>query len=648
MKEIIKQVTYTYNFLNPTAKDNPDWSYIPGFRGADQLNVYTYDYDLKTSDNKTGTNPWGSEVAVNKNNVVIEISDRVAIPKNGYVVSGNQIGERFIKENIELGSEVILDKTNKTITVTTNSIKSTYLTVLSKCTLAKSLYNKAIRNAYRIDKNRIEKHLNKLIENKNLLKKYSLRKRISDNEQKEVQHLYNDSIKHFDKIYLLTSPSSRIVSRNVWARPHEQTLQELLNTLDACKRLNINGLYVESFFNGNIPGISKITETNEEVVNGYYGDEYKNDYLKALITEAHKRDIEVHAWVECFFVGEKSSQWKKRYKDSWHMVNYDNSTIQGNNDEQNEKDFVFLDPANPECLNYVLSIYEELITNYEFDGINVDYVRYPHGNLNLYSSNGYSEYATNEFKQLNNLQGDVKELVKDPNILKLWTEYRCSKITKLMEETRKLVKRVRPNCYMSTAVCSDINYAINNKMQNWEVWARNGWLDLTLPMAYYIGCSEIAIATKELVDFNKNKAFSYTGIMCAMKELPGDLIIKQINTLLDNNADGYAFFHLGDILNRKDVSYNLKCSVNRYKSIHPHEDSSKIIAYFTKELTERKPFFKEDISSVINQIRKTKHLSLDEKIVQLRTINSTVTNKTLRKDINKIIYFFKVKKYQSQ
>ena len=36
MKEIIKQVTYTYNFLNPTAKDNPDWSYIPGFRGADQ------------------------------------------------------------------------------------------------------------------------------------------------------------------------------------------------------------------------------------------------------------------------------------------------------------------------------------------------------------------------------------------------------------------------------------------------------------------------------------------------------------------------------------------------------------------------------------------------------------------------------------
>ena len=646
MSNIIKNATYNYDYLNPLKGDNPDWDYIPGFRGADQLNIYTYDYLLKTKDNKTGTNPWGSEAAVNKNNIVIEINDRVNIPKGGYVISGNQIGEKFIKENIEIGSKITLDINNKLIIVSTNKIKSKYLTISNKYRLAKSLYNKAINNAYKIDKVRIDKHFKEFENCKKALNKYSLRKVLSTKEKRDVNYKYKKAIKCFDIIYLLTSPSSRVVSRNVWTRPHEQSLQEIINTLETCKRLNINGLYVESFYNGDIPGISNITETNEEVINGYYGEEYKNDYLKALISEAHKRNIEIHAWVECFFVGERSNQWKDRYKDSWHMVNYDYSTIQGNNDEGNEKDFVFLDPANPECLAYVLSIYEELISKYEFDGINVDYIRYPHGNFNLYSSNGYSEYAMNEFKQIYNLSGDVRELVKDKEIFKLWTEYRCSKITKLMEETRKLVKRIRPNCFISTAVCSDINYAINNKMQNWEIWAKQGWLDLTLPMAYYIGCSEIAVATKELVDFNKGKAYSYTGIMCAMKELPGDLIIKQINTLLDNNADGYAFFHLGDILNRKEVQHNLKLSVNRYQSVHPHCNSNVIINYFVKELIERKPFFKNDITDVINNIKKIINLPLKEKIAQLKAINKNVENKSLKKDINKIIYYLKVKKYQ--
>ena len=69
MSNIIKNATYNYDYLNPLKGDNPDWDYIPGFRGADQLNIYTYDYLLKTKDNKTGTNPWGSEAAVNKNNI---------------------------------------------------------------------------------------------------------------------------------------------------------------------------------------------------------------------------------------------------------------------------------------------------------------------------------------------------------------------------------------------------------------------------------------------------------------------------------------------------------------------------------------------------------------------------------------------------
>ena len=632
----IKTTTYTYDFLNPTSEDNPLGAFAPSFRGENQMIIYTRDFPLMSKNHLTNTNPWGFEAAVNQHNVVIDINDRVKIPINGYVISGNSKAADFIKENILLGSNVILNTKEKTITIKTNIRKSLIMTYKNKEKEIQNRYQKALKEYYFIDIPKIEKHLK--IDKENYIKLKNT-KNIS-----LFKKIYSKAIKNLDYLYLLTSNSLRISSRNAWMRPGEQNLQEIIDLLDLCKKVHINGLYVESFYNGNIPGISKITDTSEEVRNCYYGEKYQNDYLKALISEAHKRHIEIHAWVECFFVGEKSSQWKKTYKDSWHMVNYDHSTIQGNNDEHNEMDFVWLDPANPECLQYVLSIYQELLENYDFDGINVDYVRYPHGNLNLYSSNGYSEYAMNEFKKINNLQGDVFELVKDSKINKLWIKYRCDKITLLMQEIRKLVNRVRPNCLISTSVCSDLNYAINNKMQNWKIWARNNYLDLTFPMAYYIGCSEIAVATKELVDFNRQNAFSYTGIMCMSPDLPADLAVQQINTLFANKADGYALFSLYDLQNRKEIQKNLKLSTNRLASVHPHQNYHILFNYYCKSLKERTKIIGEkeiidNIVSTLKSIHTNDLLKVKEKLLELA---HSLNDKILQKEIKQLIHFITV------
>lgn len=635
MKKII-QTTYNYDFINPEASGNSKWAYTPSFRGENQMIIYTRDFRFKTKNNLTGTNPWGYEAAVSKDNIVIALNDRVKIPSGGYVISGNSKAADFIKNNIMLGSKITLDTKNKEIKVTTNMTKSLMITYKNKQKEIKACYQKALKNYYFISKKKIEKHMALDQEYALELKKaasYTLFKR-----------LYQKAMNNLDLLYLLTSNSLRIASHNAWMRPSEQTLDEVITLCEFCKKNAINGLYVESFYNGNIPGISKITDTSEDVRNGYYGPIYQNDYLKALISEAHKRNIEVHAWVECFFVGEKSRDWKKTYKDSWHMVNYDYSTVQGNNDEHNEMDFVWLDPANPECLQYVLSIYQELLENYDFDGINVDYVRYPHGNLNLYSSNGYTPYAMEEFKRLNNLKGDVRELVKDPNINKLWIDYRCDKITLLMKEIRKLVNRVRPNCLISTAVCSDLNYAINNKMQNWKLWAKRNYLDLTLPMAYYIGCSEIAVATKELVNFNLNKAFSYTGIMCMSPDLPSDLVVKQINTLFANHADGYALFSLYDLQNSRKTQRNLRISTNKVTCVHPHQNHHYLLRYYLKSLKERRDIIANDqlVNDLINKIQVIKTNNVNKVMISLKEICESLDNKVLQKEIKRLLYFLKV------
>lgn len=638
---MIKVVKYNYNFINPTKETNPNWSFVPAFRGENQLNIYTRDCESKTSKNGTGVNPWGYEAAVNKNGVVIELSDRVTIPIDGFVVSGNQIASSFIKNNISLGSKITIDIEKKEIFIETNKAKSIYLSLKQRKKEFLKRYKKAINNAYLINEKQISSTKRKTeIIFKEIRELLNTNKSNNFNKIKALSKKANNL---FDKLYLLTSPSFVISSRNAWYRPFEQNLSEIINTLEICKKCNINGLYVETYFNGDIPGISNITDTSKEVKNGYYGEVYKNDYLKALITEAHKRNIEIHAWVECFFVGERSKHWKKWYKDSWHMVNYDGSVVQGNNDHNLENDFIWLDPANPECLEYILSIYKELLTKYDFDGINVDYVRYPYGNAEIWSSNGYSQYAINEFFSKNNLSGDIRELVKDKDINELWVQYRCSKITNLMKSIRKLVKEVKPSCLISTAVCSDLHYAIYNKMQNWKVWARNGWLDLTLPMAYYTGCSEIANATNELVEFNKEKAFSYTGILGLHPGEQIDLVVKQINTLFDNNADGYAIFHLGDILESKQLQKILKTSVNKYQSVHPHCDSELLIKVFAKDLNRRKHLFKYDIQNVIDTIEKIEDYSISnliKKFKKLCLINDSDIQ--IKKELKRIIHFLKI------
>ena len=637
MKDI-KHISYKFNFINPTKESNPFGAFAPSCRGTDQLVIYTNDNLYKTKNNYSGVNPYGFEAAINSKGVVIDLNDRVKLPKNGFIVSGHGVAHRFIQKNFLLGSKVSINHETSEIIVDTDKHNCLLIEYKTKKQNIIKKYKKVLKEGHIIDIKKIDSLLIKIDE---------IYKAIKKNDS-NFNKLFNKANKIFDQLYLLTSPSYKIASRNAWHRPSEKTLQEIIETLDICKKLNLNGLYLESFYNGDIPGISTITNTNEEVRNCYYGETYKNDYLLAFISEAHKRNIEVHAWVECYFVGEQKRHWKTSYKDSWKMVNYDGSTVQGNNPEGNEKDFVFLDPANPECMEYVLSIYKELLTKYDFDGINVDYIRYPHGNLNLSSSNGYTEYAMNEFKKLNNLTGDVRELVKDRLILQKWIDYRCDKITLLMKNVRKLVNEVKPNCYLSTAVCSELDYAIKNKMQNWKVWARKGWLDLTFPMAYYEGCSEVANATHELCMFNKNNAYSYTGIMCMMKNLPGDLVIKQINTLFDNGADGYNLFCLWDVLKRKDVRYNLLHSVNKLESIHPHCDVKLLLKYFIKEINGRKPYLKDDeqvllITSFVKKLIK-KDFPLSKLIDRLSYVRLALSNKNILKELNKLIRYIKVKK----
>ena len=107
---LMNQSTHKIDLIDPTAATSKKNSYFPGFRGANQLIIYTSKFG-----HRTNTNEFGTEAIV-VDNIVTEISGADSlIPKNGLVISGHGSAKTWMNQNIIVGTKVYIDKKNKTI-----------------------------------------------------------------------------------------------------------------------------------------------------------------------------------------------------------------------------------------------------------------------------------------------------------------------------------------------------------------------------------------------------------------------------------------------------------------------------------------------------------------------------------------------------
>ena len=106
------------------------------------------------------------------------------------------------------------------------------------------------------------------------------------------------------------------------------------------------------------------------------------DPLRAAVDLAHERNMELHAWVWAFAAGNQLHNTILNLPTHYPgpLINshpdwagYDN---QGNMIPRGQTK-PFLDPANPEVRNYLLRLLAEMVNNYDLDGIQLDYIRYP-------------------------------------------------------------------------------------------------------------------------------------------------------------------------------------------------------------------------------------------------------------------------------
>lgn len=187
------------------------------------------------------------------------------------------------------------------------------------------------------------------------------------------------------------------------------------------------------------------------------GDKLPFDVLAYFINVSHSNNIHLHAWINPYRI--RSNLSKVEIKDNNPAFKYLNT----NKVESNSRG-IFYNPADIEVRKLILSGVDEILTNYDIDGIHYDDYFYPSNTIDL---------------------ENYQEARKDNQDLTL-QEFRLENTTKLIKETYERVKKKNKNILFGISPEGNINnnYEINY-IDTKKFASEEGYVDYLMPQIYF-------------------------------------------------------------------------------------------------------------------------------------------------------------------
>ena len=232
----------------------------------------------------------------------------------------------------------------------------------------------------------------------------------------------------------------------------QQVLASILDTLEENK-FNMLIVQVRSFSDAIYP--SELFPSSNTLVEKE-GDPLPFDLLSFLIEEAHKRAIEIHAWINPYRIrntmdGSSISIKNPCYK--WLGSNQ----VKGIDEKG-----IFYNPASQEVRDLVVAGVEEILKNYDVDGILFDDYFYPDASIDL---DNYQDYVAS---------GGNLSL----------TDYRLDQVNQLVRAVYEMVHSYHKVFSISPEGNIDNNYEIN--YADTKRWMQeDGYIDYIIPQIYF-------------------------------------------------------------------------------------------------------------------------------------------------------------------
>ncbi|SDH85213.1 glycoside hydrolase family 10 protein [Halanaerobium congolense] len=375
--------------------------------------------------------------------------------------------------------------------------------------------------------------------------------RITDNEAvesnlKELDNLYQELILAYQQRkdrrvreleYTITNKSNDIRMKIIESKPAQLRAFWLDNgtfaklngragvrkLLDTAQKANFNLIFPETFYKG-----KAVIPDNELFNQDSQFSSWEGDPLQILIEEAKKRKIEVHPWVWVFNENTSGSpgriltenpEWANKDKKG-NIVSYHNST--------------WLSPAREDVKDFLQQRYLYLVKNYDIQGINLDYIRFPE---EYRGSFGYDESTVEGFKKKYGM--DPFKIKSSSSDFSLWNEYRESLVTEMVKEISEKLKNIDSELLISADVIPGRDEARYRALQNWSLWLEKDYLDFVVPMTYTENLfSELSRWIRE--DRKVLADPLYPGI--SVFKLTSDQLIEQVKEVNKINPNGSSLF----------------------------------------------------------------------------------------------------------
>lgn len=188
------------------------------------------------------------------------------------------------------------------------------------------------------------------------------------------------------------------------------------------------------------------------------GDNPGYDILKYFLGEAHKRKIEVHAWINPYRV---------RNTTDTSDISKDNPAykyLNTNHVKIIENKGIFYNPASSEVTKLIVDGIVEIIKNYDVDGIHFDDYFYPDDTIDL---ENYQEYIN---------AGGTLTL----------SDYRLNNTTNMIKEVYTAIKSINKNILFGISPEGNINNNYEfNYVDTKKLVSEDGYIDYIMPQIYF-------------------------------------------------------------------------------------------------------------------------------------------------------------------
>lgn len=192
-------------------------------------------------------------------------------------------------------------------------------------------------------------------------------------------------------------------------------------------------------------------------ITGTRGQDPGYDVLKFMIDEAHKRDMEFHAWMNPYRIATRANS------NTPYPVLH--ASVKAEWVVSHEKIQIY-NPALPEVRQRLTDIVKDLISKYEVDGIHFDDYFYPDP-----SSAGVMVSDARDYQKYGAGYASIED-------------FRRANVNKAIEAVHDVIVSTRPEIVFAVSPAASPEYNMNTLFADITKWCREGWIDIIMPQLY--------------------------------------------------------------------------------------------------------------------------------------------------------------------